>query len=115
MRGFAAPLLLAAVDRAEAHHVGVYVITAGHADPLDGVLIAGRYSLVEYNCPAKAVDVARQITPGFSAPTIQQTSDPAWLAVKVLVEKSDLQAVIDRLEEIGCVAILETEVRHARL
>jgi len=82
---------------------------------IDGVLSAGRYSLVEYNCPAKAVDVARQITPGFSAPTIQQTSDPAWLAVKVLVEKSDLQAVIDRLEEIGCVAILETEVRHARL
>jgi len=82
---------------------------------IDGVLVAARYSLVEYNCPAQAIDRARQITPGFSAPTIQQTGDPAWLAVKVLVEKSELQRVIDRLEEIGCAAILETEVRHARL
>lgn len=82
---------------------------------IDGVLVAARYSLVEYNCPARAIEFARQITPGFSAPTIQQTGDPAWLAVKVLVEKSKLQAVIDRLEEIGCAAILETELRHARL
>ena len=82
---------------------------------IDGVLVAARYSLVEYNCPAKVIDLARQITPGFSAPTIQQTGDPAWLAVKVLVEKAQLQGVIDRLEEIGCVAILETELRHARL
>jgi len=37
------------------------------------------------------------------------------MAVKVLVEKSEIQSVIDRLEEIGCVAILETELRHARL
>jgi len=82
---------------------------------IDGVLVAARYSLVEYNCPANAIDLARQITPGFSAPTIQQTGDPAWLAVKVLVEKAELQRVLDRLEEIGCAAILETEVRHARL
>jgi ATP phosphoribosyltransferase len=82
---------------------------------IDGVLVAARYSLVEYNCPAKAIDRAREITPGFSAPTIQQTGDPAWVAVKVLVEKSELQSAIDRLEEIGCAAILETELRHARL
>jgi len=82
---------------------------------IDGVLVAARYSLIEYNCPARVLDAARAITPGFSAPTIQQTSDPSWLAVKVLVAKSEIQHVVDRLEEIGCVAILETELRHARL
>jgi ATP phosphoribosyltransferase len=82
---------------------------------IDGVLVAARYSLLEYNCPTDAVARASQITPGFSAPTLQQTSDPAWMAVKVLVEKSEIQSVVDRLEEIGCVAILETELRHARL
>ena len=41
--------------------------------------------------------------------------DPAWLSVKVLVEKASTQSVIDALEAIGCVAILETELRHARL
>jgi len=82
---------------------------------IDGVLVAARYSLLEYNCPTSALDRARAITPGFSAPTLQHTDDPAWMAVKVLVEKADIQSVVDRLEEIGCVAILETELRHARL
>jgi len=82
---------------------------------IEGVLVASRYSLIEYNCPTSEVEKAREITPGFSAPTIQQTSDPRWLAVKVLVAKSQIQGVVDRLEELGCVAILETEVRHARL
>jgi len=82
---------------------------------IDGVLVAARYSMLEYNCPTTAVDRAKGITPGFSAPTIQQTSDPAWVAVKVMVEKRGLQSVVDRLQEIGCVAILETEFIHARL
>jgi len=82
---------------------------------IDGVLAAARYSLLEYNCPSFAVERASLITPGFSAPTLQQTGDPDWIAVKVLVEKSEIQSVVDRLEELGCVAILETELRHARL
>jgi ATP phosphoribosyltransferase len=82
---------------------------------IDGVLVASRYSLLEYNCPASAVARATTITPGFSAPTLQPTGNPEWVAVKVMVEKSQIQSVMDRLEEIGCVAILETELRHARL
>jgi ATP phosphoribosyltransferase len=82
---------------------------------IDGVLVASRYSLLEYNCPASEVARASAITPGFSAPTIQQTANPEWVAVKVMVEKVEIQRVMDRLEEIGCVAILETELRHARL
>ncbi len=82
---------------------------------IEGVMVASRYSLVEYNCPAKLIERARAITPGFSAPTIQQTGDPNWLAVKVLVAKAEIHGVVDQLEELGCAAILETEVRHARL
>lgn len=82
---------------------------------IDGVLAAARYALIEYNCPAARIDEASRITPGFSSPTISRLQDPAWLAVKVLVEKAETQRVIDALEAIGCVAILETELRHARL
>lgn len=82
---------------------------------IDGVLAAARYTLIEYNCPAARIDEASRITPGFSSPTIARLQDPAWLAVKVLVEKVQTQRVIDALEAIGCVAILETELRHARL
>ena len=82
---------------------------------IDGVLAAARYTMLEYNCPANRIDEAAVITPGYSSPTVVQLKDPAWLAVKVLVEKTSTQRVIDALEAIGCVAILETELRHARL
>ena len=82
---------------------------------IDGVLAAARYTLLEYNCPAANIDQAVEITPGFSSPTIVHLQDRDWRAVKVLVEKHTTQRVIDALESIGCVAILETELRHARL
>jgi ATP phosphoribosyltransferase len=82
---------------------------------IDGVLAADRYSLVEYNCPADRIDEARAISPGFSSPTVQPLHDSGWLGVKVMVEKSEIQRVADALEALGCVAILETELRHARL
>jgi ATP phosphoribosyltransferase len=82
---------------------------------LDGVQIASRYSLVEYNCPTARIEDAKRITPGLSSPTIQNTGSPDWLAVRVMVERRQVQEVMDRLELLGCVAILETELRHARL
>jgi ATP phosphoribosyltransferase len=82
---------------------------------LDGVLAARRYTLLEYNCPVDRLDAARAITPGFSSPTIQPLHDPGWCAVKVLVERVAAQDAVDRLETIGCVAILETGLLHARL
>jgi ATP phosphoribosyltransferase len=82
---------------------------------VEGVLVASRYSLVEYNCPADRIDEATTITPGFSSPTVQELRDARWLAVKVLVEKDQVQGVMDDLEKVGCTAILETELRHTRL
>jgi ATP phosphoribosyltransferase len=82
---------------------------------IDGVLAAARYSLLEYNCPASRIEEAVEVTPGFSSPTVAHLQDADWLSVKVLVEKNTTQRVIDKLEAIGCVAILETDLRHARL
>ena len=82
---------------------------------LQGVLIAFRYSMLEYNCPADSLEKAKEITPGFSAPTVQATDSKEWFAVKVMVEKGAVQDVMDRLEGIGCCAIIETEMVHGRL
>lgn len=81
----------------------------------EGVLAAQRYSLLEYNCPADKREEAARITPGFSSPTVQQLVDPEWLAIRALVERERVHDVMDRLEAIGCVAILESELRHTRL
>jgi ATP phosphoribosyltransferase len=82
---------------------------------VEGVLAAYRYSMLDYNCPAEKIDEATRITPGFSSPTIQKLRQEGWYAVKVLVETQSVQTVIDDLEALGCVAILESELRHARL
>jgi len=82
---------------------------------VDGVLVASRYSLIEYNCPADRVEEASRITPGFSSPTLQPLQDRRWVAVKVLVEKERVLGAMDELEKLGCTAILETELRQTRL
>jgi ATP phosphoribosyltransferase len=82
---------------------------------VEGVLAARRYSLLEYNCPSDKLEEATQITPGFSSPTVQKLVDSDWYAVRVLVEQSQVHRILDRLSDIGCVAILESEIRHSRL
>lgn len=82
---------------------------------IEGVLLADRYSMLEYNCPVDKVAAAKAITPGYSSPTIQHTDSPDWVAVKGMVEKKAVQRVIDELEAVGCHAIIETEVKHCRL
>lgn len=82
---------------------------------LEGVMAADRYTLLEYNCPSDRIEEATRITPGYSSPTVQPLQDPAWLAVKVLVERERVHDAVDRLEALGCAAILETDLRHARL
>jgi len=82
---------------------------------IDGVLVASRYSLLEYNCPADRLEEATRITPGFSSPTVQSLQDPGWVAVKVMVEKDRVLSAMDELEKLGCRALLETELRHTRL
>ena len=82
---------------------------------VEGVLLAAHWAMLEYNCPRALVDKAKEITPGYSAPTIQKTDNEAWVAIKVMVEKSKVQICMDRLEAQGCRAIIATEVVHCRL
>lgn len=82
---------------------------------IEGVLVASRWSLLEYNCPCEKIAQAKKITPGYSSPTIQKTDSENWLAVKVMVEKDQVQSVMDQLETIGCRAIIESGVLHCRL
>jgi ATP phosphoribosyltransferase len=82
---------------------------------VEGVLAARQYSLLEYNCPREKLEEATRVTPGFSSPTVQQQVDDSWFGVRVLVEKGRVHGIMDELEALGCVAILESELRHTRL
>ena len=82
---------------------------------LEGVVIARRYSLLEYNIPREQLAAAEQITPGFKSPTITSLEDSQWCAVRVMVKTKQITSVMDQLEEVGASAILETPINNCRL
>lgn len=82
---------------------------------LQGVVIARDYSLLEYNIPRDKLPLAEGITPGFNSPTISALETSDWCAVRVMVKRQDVIAVMERLEAIGASAILETAINNCRL
>jgi ATP phosphoribosyltransferase len=82
---------------------------------INGILIAEKYSLLEYNIKEESLKKAEKITPGFESPTVSKLEQDGWVAVKVMVMKKDVISVMDSLEQIGATGIIETEVRNCRL
>ena len=82
---------------------------------LEGVVIARDFSLLEYNIPKTRLREAEDITPGFRSPTISPLEDGDWCAVRVMVRSNDVINVMERLEEIGASAILQTSISNCRL
>jgi len=82
---------------------------------LEGVVIARAYSLLEYNVPADKLHEAERITPGFNSPTISKLEDEGWMSVRAMVKRRDVIEVMERLEQLGATAILETQIVNCRL
>lgn len=82
---------------------------------LEGVVIARDYSLLEYNIPRDKLSQAEKITPGFNSPTVSSLESSEWCAVRVMVQRKDVIATMERLESVGASAILETAINNCRL
>lgn len=82
---------------------------------LRGVLVAQRYVLVDYDLPVELIDDAIAVAPGIESPTISPLRDPAWVAVRVMSPRKNVNQVMDELYAIGARAILVTEIHAARL
>ncbi len=82
---------------------------------LEGVVIARSWSLFEYTAPPAKVAEAEKITPGFNSPTVSALEDRDWCAIRVMVRRSEVIAIMERLEELGASAILETRIMNCRL
>lgn len=82
---------------------------------LEGVVIARNYSLLEYNIPRHKLEEAERITPGFHSPTVNALEDPAWCAVRVMVRRGQVIEVMEKLEQLGASAVLETVINNCRL
>lgn len=110
------------VDNIGSYYTALYTKTSLGKDPritkltkrLEGIIIANRYSILEFNIDKKLLAQAEKIAPGFDAPTISHLDNPHKVAVKVLTEKSKVNAVIEKLHELGATGIFETAIKNCR-
>jgi len=82
---------------------------------LQGVMVAHQYVLMDYDLPTALLDAATKITPGLESPTVSQTRDSEWLAVRVMVPRVETNHVMDALYELGARAILVSAIHAARI
>ncbi|MGI9124609.1 MAG: ATP phosphoribosyltransferase, partial [Mycobacterium sp.] len=68
----------------------------------------------DYDCPRSVLQRATEITPGLESPTIAPLADPEWVAVRALVPRREVNAIMDELAGIGAKAILASDVRFCR-
>lgn len=82
---------------------------------VQGVLVARDYVLMDYDIKADRIDEACKITPGLEGPTVSPLHREGWVAVRVMVPRSDAQRLMDELWGIGARAILVTNIHACRL
>ena len=81
---------------------------------VQGVVFGQQYLMLDYDCPREVLAEATVITPGLESPTIAPLADPDWVAVRALVPRRDVNAIMDALAGIGAKAILASDVRFCR-
>ena len=82
---------------------------------LQGVLVARRYVMMDYDIRESAVEQAVALTPGLESPTVSPLHTEGWVAVRSMVPRGDAQRIMDDLWEIGARAILVTGIHACRL
>ncbi|WP_299957738.1 ATP phosphoribosyltransferase [uncultured Modestobacter sp.] len=82
---------------------------------LQGVLVARRYVMLDYDCPNALLAQATARTPGLEGPTVSPLQTEGWSAVRAMVLKDDTNRVMDELWELGARAILVTTIAASRL
>jgi len=81
---------------------------------VQGVVFGQQYLMLDYDCPRSVLHNATSITPGLESPTIAPLADPDWVAVRALVPRRDVNAIMDELAAIGAKAILASDIRFCR-
>lgn len=82
---------------------------------LEGVMVARSYVLIDYNVHERDLEATLRISPGFDSPTISPLADPAWIAVRSMVKKGEVNSIMDRLHDEGARGIIVTALMASRL
>jgi ATP phosphoribosyltransferase len=82
---------------------------------MQGVMVARRYVLMDYDIRAELVERAVELTPGIESPTVSPLHDKGWVAVRAMVPRIDTNRIMDELWELGGRGILVTDIHACRL
>ena len=82
---------------------------------LQGVLVARRYVMIDYDIRRAGLEAAAAVTPGLESPTISPLQDEEWVAVRSMVQKDQMNKVMDDLYALGARAILASAIHAIRL
>ncbi len=82
---------------------------------LQGVLVARRYVMMDYDVRVELVEQACALTPGLESPTVSPLHDKGWVAVRAMVPRATTNQVMDELYDLGARAILVTDIHACRL
>jgi ATP phosphoribosyltransferase len=82
---------------------------------LQGVIIARQYVLMDYDISDDLVEQAVVITPGIESPTVSPLHERGWSAVRSMVKRSETNAIMDELWQLGARGILVTDIHACRL
>lgn len=75
---------------------------------------AQKYVLCTYNVPRSKLDVAKTITPGRRAPTVNALEEDGWVAVQAMVLRKDIAIAMDKLTEVGATDLIVTKIENSR-
>ena len=82
---------------------------------LQGVITARAYVLVDFDIPNALIDKACAITPGIESPTVSSLHDSAWAAVRAMVPRKQVHAVMDELYDLGARGVIVTDIHACRI
>ena len=82
---------------------------------LRGVLMARQFILVDYDVPDDKLEDSIAVSPGMEAPTVTPLHGKDWHAVRVMVPRSEMNQIMDKLYAAGARAILATELLAVRV
>ncbi len=82
---------------------------------LQGLIIARRYVMMDYDVQVEHVDAACALTPGIESPTVSPLHNEGWVAVRSMVERREANRVMDELWNLGARGILLSEILSCRL
>lgn len=82
---------------------------------IQGVVVAQKFVMFDYDCPQDLLEQAVRITPGLESATVSALADPSWAAVRALVPREQANMIMDQLVELGAKAILVSDIRTCRI